>query len=135
MDKSVLANPRSDADWEALWASYDEATYQTILEAILQEDVILEIGAGDLRLARRMARIARRVYALEIRADLLRRGSADGLPENLVLLCGDARRMKFPQGITAGVLLMRHCLHFRRYAEKLRRAGGWARKWASSVPV
>jgi hypothetical protein len=93
------------------------------LEAIRPEEIVLDIGGGDLRLARRMARVARRVYVLEMQADLLRQAAAAGITENVILLCGDARRLTFPPGITSGVLLMRHCRHFRQYAEKLRRAG------------
>ena len=39
-------------DWELHWAPYDPATYQMVLEQLLPDDVVLDIGAGDLRLAR-----------------------------------------------------------------------------------
>ncbi len=45
------------------------------------------------------------------------------LPANLIPICADARVLDFPSGITAGVLLMRHCTNFRLYAEKLQKAG------------
>ncbi len=54
--------------WERLWAPYDEPTYQSVLDKILPTDVVLDIGAGDLRFARKAARISRRIYALEISA-------------------------------------------------------------------
>jgi hypothetical protein len=86
---------------------------------------VLDIGAGDLRLSRQMAGITRRVYALETNASVLEIGRlGDGpLPANLTPICMDARMMDFPPGITAGVLMMRHCTHFRLYAGKLRAAG------------
>ncbi len=49
--------PSSEAAWEAMWAPYDEATYGAALAQIAADDVVLDIGAGDLRLARRAARI------------------------------------------------------------------------------
>ena len=41
--------------WERMWAPYDEATYAAVLAAVGPDDILLEIGAGDLRLARRLA--------------------------------------------------------------------------------
>ncbi len=119
----------SYAEWESCWAPYDEGTYRDVLDRIQPRDTILDIGAGDLRLARRMANICQRVYAIENQPAVLNLGlQQDGkglpdLPPNLILQPGDARRLAFPQDITAGVLLMRHCTHFQLYAEKLKAAG------------
>jgi 16S rRNA A1518/A1519 N6-dimethyltransferase RsmA/KsgA/DIM1 with predicted DNA glycosylase/AP lyase activity len=112
----------SDASWEAIFAPYDPLTYQAVLERIKSEDVILDIGAGDLRLDRQMARIVRKVYAVEVNARVLdQAGTArDPLPSNLIPIYADARALEFPLDVTADVLLMRHCTCFRFYAEKLR---------------
>lgn len=111
-------------DWERLWAPYDESTYREVLTWVHPQDVVLEIGAGDLRLARRLARTARHVYAIEIQPDLVERGRRAGpLPNNLTIIVGDARRLPFPAGISLGVLLMRHCRHFALYADKLSAVG------------
>lgn len=118
--------PRTEQDWEACWAPYDPATYQAVLACIHPEDHVLEIGAGDFRLARQIAAVARQVTGIEIQAPLVARAlytqARRPLP-NLTLLQGDARSLPFPYGITTGVLLMRHCTHFRFYAEKLKRLG------------
>jgi SAM-dependent methyltransferase len=113
------------SDWETLFAPYDQGTYQTVLDHLRPDDVILDIGAGDLRLDRRMARIVQKVYAVEINPRALHQAMAlsEQLPANLIPICADARVMDFPAGITAGVLLMRHCTSFRLYAEKLQKAG------------
>jgi SAM-dependent methyltransferase len=114
-----------DAAWEAMHAPYDPSTYQAVLDRIEPGDVILDIGAGDLRLARQMARIARAVYAVEIDARLLERSAAadEPLPGNLIPIRADARTLEFPSRITTGVLMMRHCTCFRLYAEKLQNVG------------
>ncbi len=113
------------ADWEQLWAPYDPATYAAVLGQIDPQDHVLEIGAGDLRLACQMARRARRVIAIENNPEILERGKRQfaPLPGNLDILCADARSLDFPNTITLGVLLMRHCTHFSLYAERLRQAG------------
>jgi SAM-dependent methyltransferase len=112
-----------DSAWEAMFAPYDQATYEAVLDQLGPDDVILEIGAGDLRLARQMARIVRKVYAVEINARVLEHTAWDPLPANLMPICADAREIDFPDDVTVGVLLMRHCTCFRLYAEKLRQAG------------
>jgi hypothetical protein len=109
--------------WEAMWAPYDEPTYQTVLDALQSDDIVLEIGAGDLRLARRMAKITKKVIAIEKQKAILEQTLAslsEPLPDNLEIIEGDACQLSFPLGITAGVLLMRHCTHFQFYASKLK---------------
>lgn len=118
--------PEGESIWEAAWAPYDQPTYQAALACLRPEDVVLEIGAGDLRFARQMARYVRKVYAIEIQPALVDRAmqsSTGPLPANLIAVLGDARMLPFPLGITTSVLLMRHCTHFRLYAEKLKAAG------------
>lgn len=121
-----IVERESKADWEAVWAPYDEATYRSVLEQIRTADIVLDIGAGDLRLARRMVEKCRKVYAIEIQEGLINivAKEANSWPlEKLVLIQGDARHVLFPPDVTAGVLLMRHCTHFQLYANKLREVG------------
>lgn len=108
-----------------MYAPYDQQTYRAVLDQLGPEDVIIDIGAGDLRLARQMARIARKVYAVEINPLVMDQAEAfsEALPENLAPLSADARILDFPSDISTGVLLMRHCTCFRLYAEKLQKVG------------
>jgi hypothetical protein len=52
------------AVWEAMWSPYDESTYRQVLSHVGPEDVVVDIGAGDLRLDRRLARISARVFCV-----------------------------------------------------------------------
>ena len=53
-------------DWEAMWAPYDQPPTKRCWSCSSPRDVVLDIGAGDLRLSRQMAAVARKVYAVEI---------------------------------------------------------------------
>lgn len=114
------------AGWEGWFSPYDEETYSTVLSHVAPDDVVLEIGAGDLRLALRIAERARRVYALEVNPLVV--GPALQiiglrLPRNLHVVCANALDFSIPPGITTAVLLMRHCQHFEVYFERLQAAG------------
>jgi hypothetical protein len=125
-----------------MWAPFEETTYLDVLDQTEPHDIIFfNNGAGDLRLDRRMAKICRRIYALEIQEKILGFAYADGMgfPDNLSVQCGDARCMPFPEVVTTGVLLMRHCNHFRLYADKLKAVGAkdliTNARWRSGVEV
>jgi SAM-dependent methyltransferase len=113
------------ADWEAIWAPYDEATYEAALGFLESSDVVLDIGAGDLRFARRAARRVRHVFAIERNQEVLRSVPRTPVetPENLSVICADALAWSYPEGLTTAVLLMRHCRHFQDYVHRLRAAG------------
>jgi hypothetical protein len=106
-DRLVVRNFRGE-----VVVTYDAATGSATISA----------PAGDLRLARRIAEKARRVIAWEIQPDLLAQQAAR-LPENLTAVCTDARFEPVPSGVTAAVLLMRHCQHFDLYVKTLRMSG------------
>jgi hypothetical protein len=107
-------------DWEAAFAPYDEGTYRFVIERIGPQDVVLDIGAGDLRLARRLATIAKRVYAIERNAEVLSHADRSTLPDNLIVVGADALTWPFPSDVTVGVLLMRHCAHVAEYVARLK---------------
>ncbi len=118
-----VASCQNESDWERMWAPYDETTYHAALDFIHGDDFVLEIGAGDLRFARQVAAKARRVEAVEIQTALIVNSLQEPIPDNLIVRIGDARIIEFPPGVSAAVLLMRHCTHFHLYVEKLRRVG------------
>ena len=100
-----------------------DRSYAAVLAAIEPSDVVLDIGAGDLRFTRRNAERARQVIAWEIQPALVN-AAVRPLPPNLAAIVTDARVEPIPAGVTAAVLLMRHCTHYALYVEKLRTAGG-----------
>lgn len=114
-------NAPNFGDWEAAFAPYDEATYQFVVERITPQDVVLDIGAGDLRLARRLAEIAQHVYAVEKNAAVLPQPDQLSRPDRLSVIHEDALTWKYPPDVTVAVLLMRHCTrgHFAQIVQRL----------------
>lgn len=113
-------------DWEGWYSPYDEETYLQVLQKVAREDIVLDIGAGDLRLALRIAEQAQRVYAVEVNPLIVGaalRTIGFHLPANLQVVCANALYFPIPAGITVGVLLMRHCQHFEQYFDRLCAAG------------
>ena len=120
-----FANLHGLADWEGWFSPYDSQVYQAVLDQIRSEDVVLDIGAGDLRLALRMAPRSQRVYALEVNPVLVAEALTVvglALPRNVHVICANALDLPVPPGVTVAVLLMRHCRHFRWYVDRLRAA-------------
>ncbi len=115
-----MMTSRDGAKWEEMWAPYDEQTYLRALGFVPAGVTVLDIGAGDLRLSRRLAERARLVYAVERRPELLPAGP---LPSNVIVICADARTLPFPARIDTAILLMRHCRHFALYCAKLEAVG------------
>jgi SAM-dependent methyltransferase len=114
----------SPAEWSARWAPYDAGTYRDALAYLEPGWTVLDIGAGDLRFARQAAALGCRVIAIERQPDVLARGLRDQLePDGISIICVDARRWPFPEGLDAAVLLMRHCVDYMLYVEKLRAVG------------
>jgi hypothetical protein len=129
-------------DWEAAFAPYDEETYGAVLARIMPDDVVLDIGAGDLRLTKRVAAIARRVYAIERDPAVLAQADRGTWPANLVVICADALVTPFPPDVTTALLLMRHCTreHFASYLQRLSALGGCQQlitnaRWKMDVEV
>ena len=112
--------------WELMWSPYDEDTYHQVLALVESDDIVLEIGAGDLRLARQIASLVNKVYCFEINEAILNSGWASyeiDRPKNLFPICGDALSLPFPSDVTTAVLLMRHCTHFSQFMDRLRSIG------------
>ncbi|MEW6230993.1 MAG: class I SAM-dependent methyltransferase [Chloroflexota bacterium] len=125
-DFAEFAARHNLTDWEGWWSPYEEDDYRFVLDRVGPDDVVLDIGAGDLRLALRLAGKVRRVYAVEVNPLVLGQALAavgHAMPRNLIAICANALDMNFPEGITAAVLLMRHCQHLDEIIARLQAAG------------
>ncbi|MCG2770292.1 MAG: class I SAM-dependent methyltransferase [Anaerolineae bacterium] len=130
------------SEWEGWFSPCDEEVHSQILRNVDECDEVLDLGAGDLRLALRMAEQVRRVYAVEVSPIVLGAALREigfALPRNLHVICANALDMAIPPGVTVAVLLMRHCHHFSEYFDRLLAAGCHRLitnvRWKSSVEL
>ncbi len=116
--------PTSPADWSSWWAPYTDDIYREALAALRPGQTILDIGAGDLRFARRAAALGCRVIVVEMQMSVVQSGIGRGpLPDGLSVIVADARDWPFPSGLDAAVLLMQYCTDYALYVRKLRAVG------------
>ncbi len=136
-DSSRAPVPQSAVEWEACWAPHDEATYAWVLARLAPGERVLDIGAGDLRLAVRLAERGCVVTAIERERTVLERGlrrlgvapgsrcreiALDIGVGHLTVVLADASAWPFPP-VESAVLLMRHCTRFGEYIARLRAVG------------
>ena len=113
-------------DWESWFHPGEPGDHGQVLARLRHADVVLDLGAGDLQLALQMAGSVSRVYAVELNPLLVSQALAHvglDLPRNVHVVCANFLDFPFPPGVTVGVLLMRHCQHFRILFERLTASG------------
>lgn len=109
-------------DWEPYYHPSSEELIEKILNSISPSDIVLDIGAGDLSLSKKIAQKAKEVFAIEVNPLLVSKGLAEigfKIPRNFFVICANALDFPFPRGVTVAILMMRHCQHFLRYFSKL----------------
>jgi hypothetical protein len=125
-DFAAFARRHDLEAWEGWFSPYDDQTYDDVLSHFASDDVVIDIGAGDLRLALCMAERTQRVYAVEVNPLVVSAALEIiglDLPRNLHVICSNALDLRIPRDVTVAVLLMRHCQHFATYFDRLQTAG------------
>ncbi|MFA5348578.1 MAG: hypothetical protein WC294_10600 [Methanoregula sp.] len=88
--------------------------YQPLLNCIGHDDVVFDVGAGDLRLDLMISEKAKRVYAVEVNPTILS-GALDvigfDMPCNLIAIRGNAFDLEPPGDTTVITCLMIHRAH------------------------
>ena len=95
---------------EAMWVP-EEWNYAEALSYIREDDVVFDVGAGDLMFALLASQKARRVYAVEVNPEILGRALqviGPRLPKNLIPICADARDIPLPPDVTVIVILVQN---------------------------
>lgn len=96
--------------WEIFFVP-EEDNYEACLAKLSHDDIVFDVGAGDLRFDLIMAEKVRMVYAIEINPTILARALriiGYDLPVNLTVICGNAFRMELPADVTVVTCLMIH---------------------------
>lgn len=97
-----------------IWFNPEVTNYDDCLSKLNPDDIIFDVGAGDLRFDLIMAEKVRKVYAVEINPKILAsslRIIKYDMPENLIVICGNAFDMDLPGDVTVVTCLMIHRQH------------------------
>lgn len=92
----------------------EEPNYKSCLEQLSKDDVVFDVGAGDLRFDLMMADKVKKVYAVEINPNVMAPALhiiGYDLPGNLIPICADAFEMGLPRDVTVITCLMIHRKH------------------------
>jgi hypothetical protein len=93
------------------WFLPEKNEYQIVLNRICKNDVILDIGAGNLALDIILAEQCKKVYAIEcnpfILSEALKTIGYD-LPRNLIVICANGLDVPIPCDVNTLVMLLRH---------------------------
>lgn len=96
--------------WEPFFAP-EEYFYDEVLRYLSSDDVVFDVGAGDLRFDLVMSRRVRKVYAVEVNPIILANALkiiGFRLPRNLIVICANALDIPLPEDVTAITILMIH---------------------------
>lgn len=99
--------------WECVFVP-EEWFYSDVLKLLKSNDVVFDVGAGDLRFDLLMAEKVKKVYAVEINPITLGKALqiiGYDLPVNMIAICGDAFKTEIPSDVTVVTCLMIHREH------------------------
>jgi protein-L-isoaspartate O-methyltransferase len=92
----------------AMYLPHSFFQYEEVLQAVCKNDVVIDAGAGDFRLAYLMSKIVKKVYALEVNPELVK-GALEiigfNLPKNLIMICSDWTDFPIPADVNFIVCL------------------------------
>jgi len=120
VEKGYAEDPEQFENWlnrQSLFGFEYKSTpdiecYSFVLENLDKNDIVFDLGSGDLRLSILMAERVKKVYAVEVNPILVGRALqviGYDMPRNLIVTCGNLFDLEMPKDATVVVILMRHC--------------------------
>lgn len=105
------------------WFCPDKSCYNFVLKNVSSEDVVMDIGSGDLRLPLLLSEKVKKVYAVEVNPKIVGdalKAIGYNLPRNVIVYCANILDIKIPSDVTIVTILMRHCLHQEEFLHKFK---------------
>lgn len=96
------------------WFLPEHWYYADVIENVDENDVVLDVCAGNLALDLILSRICKKVYAVEVNPEVLSRALEIiglDLPRNLIVVCCNALDFPVPQDVNTVILLNIHWKH------------------------
>lgn len=113
-EKCKLFQLKHDMQGQEIFFCPEIGNYEGTLSMLYEDDIVFDVGAGDLRFGLMMSEKVKKVYAVEINPKLLGgalRTIGFDLPPNLIVICGNAFNMELPKDVTVITCLMLHRQH------------------------
>ena len=112
-DYQIFMENNNIVGWEGFFCPEDN-NYQDCFNQLKKEDVVFDIGAGDLRFDLIMLKKVKKVYSIEIDPTIL--GPALKVigfskPANLIVINGNGFDFEIPNDVTVITCLMIHRKH------------------------
>lgn len=92
----------------------EKDNYQDCLSRLDPNDIVFDIGAGDLRFDLMMSRKVKKVYAIEINPSILSYALDiidNNMPTNMNVICGNGFTYPIPEDVNTITCLMIHREH------------------------
>lgn len=93
------------------WFLPEKEEYRIVLDRVCKDDVILDIGAGNLALDVILADRCKKVYAVECNPFTVSKALKTigyDLPRNLIVICANGLDVPIPSDVNTLVMLLRH---------------------------
>jgi len=100
--------------------------YDDVLSLLREDDVVFDVGAGDLRFSLLASLKVRKVYAVEVNPIILAPALkiiGYDLPNNVIPICANAFEMELPRDVTVVTCLM------------IRRIDAFPREWVKQARI
>ena len=111
MEKCIKFQKRHNMEGNEIYSCPETWYYEIVLERLSKDDIVFDVGAGNLVFDLMMLKKVRKVYAIEINpttiADSLK-VIGYGLPKNLIVICADAFDLGIPADVTKITSLFIH---------------------------
>jgi len=124
--KSIEKDPSKEISKYRIWSDREgllgwegfsvpeENHYEKVLSSVKSDEVIFDVGAGDLRLDLMLCEKVKRVYAVEVNPVILAsalKTIAFDIPKNLIVIRANAFDLTLPEDVTTILCLMIHRKH------------------------
>lgn len=107
-EKEMEFYQRSNTNFISAMYMPHDYQYLEVLKLVDKNDIVIDMGTGDFRLAILLSKRAKKVYALELNPELVSKALniiKYNLPSNLIVICADWVKFPIPNDVNLIICL------------------------------